>query len=101
VTKTVLHVGAGHSKNGAPLPASLRTPEWKERRLDLDQANVPHIVGSMLDMPAVADASVDAQGFGAVAGKRRPAAFDLWAVAAKGKQSDAEIRDLASRYLPA
>jgi hypothetical protein len=46
-------------------------------------------------------AILQAQGFDAVAGKRRPAAFDLWAVAAKDNQSDAEIRGLASRYLPA
>jgi protein O-GlcNAc transferase len=60
MVKTVLHVGAGHPENGAPLPASLRTSDWQERRLDIDPANEPHIVGSMLDMPAVADASVDA-----------------------------------------
>jgi SAM-dependent methyltransferase len=197
---TVLHVGAGHPKNGAPLPAGFRTPEWKELRLDIDPANVPDIVGSMLDMPAVADASVDAvysshniehvyahevsvmlkeflrvlkpngffvvtcpdlqsvaqliaedklteaaytspagpitpldilygyrpalaqgnhfmahkcgftlkvlfatlqaNGFAVVSGKRRLAAFDLWAVAAKSPMGDDEIHELAARYLP-
>lgn len=33
--------------------------DWKEIRLDIDPANEPDIVGSMLDMAAVADASVD------------------------------------------
>jgi len=200
MVKTVLHVGAGHSKNGAPLPAGLRTREWKELRLDIDPANEPHIVGSMLDMPAVADESVDAvysahniehvyphevpvvlkeflrvlkpggflivtcpdlqtvaqlvaedkladaayqspagpitpldilygyrpalaqgnlfmahkcgftlsvllatlraEGFLAVAGKRRINAFDLWAVASKGALGDDEVRQLAGTYLP-
>jgi protein O-GlcNAc transferase len=58
--RTILHVGAGHSKNGASLPPSFRTPEWKELRLDIDPANEPDIVGSMLNMEAVAADSVDA-----------------------------------------
>lgn len=199
--KTVLHIGAGHPKNGAPLPAALRTPEWKEVRLDIDPANMPDIIGSMLDMPAVTDASVDAvysahniehvypyevrvvlkeflrvlkpegflvvtcpdlqtvaqlvaddkltdaayqspagpitpldilygygpaleqgnhymahkcgftmkvliailqaAGFQAVAGKRRPVAFDLWALATKNALPDEAIRSLARQYLPA
>jgi SAM-dependent methyltransferase len=58
--RTVLHVGPGHRQNGAELPASFQTPEWREVRLDIDPGNEPDIVGSMLDMHAVADASVDA-----------------------------------------
>jgi protein O-GlcNAc transferase len=200
MTKTILHVGAGHPKNGALLPASLRTPDWTELRLDIDPANEPHIVGSMLDMPAVADGSMDAiysahniehvypyevpvmlkeflrvlkpdgflvvtcpdlqtvaqlvvedklidaayqsqagpitpldilygyrpalaqgnhfmahkcgftltvllatlqtNGFAAVAGKRRWVAFDLWAVASKGNTTDDQMRTLAGQYLP-
>lgn len=58
--KTVLHVGPGHRANGAQLPEAFRSAEWRELRLDIDPANEPDLVGSMLDMGAVADASVDA-----------------------------------------
>ena len=58
--KTILHVGPGHRQNGATLPAALQSDGWREIRLDIDPANAPDIVGSMLDMSAVADASVDA-----------------------------------------
>lgn len=58
--KTILHVGPGHRNNGAKLPAAFLSSEWQEIRLDIDPANEPDIVGSMLDMAAVADASVDA-----------------------------------------
>lgn len=59
-TKTILHVGPGHRKNGAKLPAAFQGSDWREVRLDIDQANEPDIVGSMLDMAAVQDSSVDA-----------------------------------------
>lgn len=58
--RTILHVGPGHRKNGAKLPAVFQGNDWREIRLDIDPANEPDIVGSMLDMAAVADASVDA-----------------------------------------
>jgi SAM-dependent methyltransferase len=58
--KTILHVGPGHRNNGAKLPAAFEGSEWREIRLDIDPANEPDIIGSMLDMAAVADASVDA-----------------------------------------
>lgn len=58
--KTILHVGPGHRRNGARLPAVFQTPDWREIRLDIDPINEPDIVGSMLNMPAVADASIDA-----------------------------------------
>lgn len=58
--KTILHVGPGHRSNGARLPATFQTPDWQEIRLDIDPANEPDIVGSMLDMAAMADSSVDA-----------------------------------------
>jgi protein O-GlcNAc transferase len=198
--RTVLHVGAGHPDNRATLPVGFQTPEWKELRLDIDPANEPDILGSMLDMGAVADASVDAiysshniehvyahevpivlkeflrvlkpsgflvvtcpdlqtvaqlvaddklteaaytspagpitpldilygyrpalaqgnhfmahkcgftlkvllaalqaQGFQTIAGKRRTAAFDLWAVASKAALDDDEVRQLAAHHLP-
>jgi len=56
----ILHVGPGHRKNGAKLPAVFQMPEWREFRLDIDPANEPDIIGSMLDMAAVANESVDA-----------------------------------------
>lgn len=58
--KTILHVGPGHRNNGAKLPVAFQSSDWQEIRLDIDPANEPDIVGSMLDMAAVADASVDA-----------------------------------------
>ena len=58
--RTILHVGPGHRHNGAKLPAAFQGSDWQELRLDIDPANEPDIVGSMLDMAAVADASVDA-----------------------------------------
>jgi SAM-dependent methyltransferase len=58
--KTVLHVGPGHRQNGAKLPQVFQSPEWREIRLDIDPANEPDIIGSMLDMTAVGDVSIDA-----------------------------------------
>jgi len=58
--KTVLHVGPGHRKNGAKLPAAFQGAEWKELRLDIDPSNEPDIIGSMTDMGEVLDESVDA-----------------------------------------
>ncbi len=58
--RTILHVGPGHRNNGAKLPAAFQSSEWQEIRLDIDPSNEPDIVGSMLDMAAVQDASVDA-----------------------------------------
>ncbi|MEZ5526179.1 MAG: SAM-dependent methyltransferase [Gammaproteobacteria bacterium] len=58
--RTILHVGPGHRNNGAKLPPAFQGSDWKEVRLDIDPANEPDIVGSMLDMAAVQDASVDA-----------------------------------------
>ena len=58
--KTILHVGPGHRRSGARLPDVFRTDEWREIRLDIEPANEPDIIGSMMDMAAVADCSVDA-----------------------------------------
>jgi len=58
--QTVLHVGAGHPRSGAQLPAAFRIPEWREIRLDIDPANQPDVVGSMLDMSAVSAGTIDA-----------------------------------------
>ncbi len=58
--KTILHVGPGHRNSGAKLPPAFLTAGWKELRLDIDPQNEPDILGSMLDMAAVASNSVDA-----------------------------------------
>jgi len=58
--KKLLNVGAGHRNSGAELPTAFRTSEWQEVRLDIDPKNEPDIIGSMLDMSAVASGSVDA-----------------------------------------
>jgi hypothetical protein len=58
--KTVLHVGPGHRQGGAKLPLGFQTAQWSEIRIDIDPSNEPDILGSMLDMSAVASGSVDA-----------------------------------------
>ncbi|MCX7174927.1 MAG: methyltransferase domain-containing protein [Proteobacteria bacterium] len=57
--KTFLHVGCG-SKRKDQTTSGFNTSEWNELRLDIDENVHPDIVGTMLDMSAVADASVDA-----------------------------------------
>ncbi len=59
-TKVLLNVGAGHPNNGARRLPFFQSPDWKEVRLDIDAANEPDILGSMLDMTSVANESVDA-----------------------------------------
>jgi predicted SAM-dependent methyltransferase len=58
--KTFLNVGSGPRENSAFILPAFRTPEWKEVRLDVDPAVEPDILGSMLDMSAMPDESVDA-----------------------------------------
>ncbi|XGV96994.1 MAG: tetratricopeptide repeat protein [Leptolyngbya sp. BL-A-14] len=57
--KLILHVGCGPYDPGA-LPEPLRTPEWQEIRLDINPDIEPDIIGSITDMSAVPDESVDA-----------------------------------------
>ena len=57
--KTFLHVGCGHSHKGRTTQG-FDTPGWHELRLDIDESVHPDIVGTMLDMSAVAGATVDA-----------------------------------------
>jgi hypothetical protein len=52
-----LHVGCG-PKRQAQTPFAGKP--WRERRLDIDASVQPDLVGTMTDMGAVADASVDA-----------------------------------------
>jgi len=56
---TFLHVGCGPKRKGSTTP-EFADPEWTELRLDIDPRVAPDIVGSMLDMSAVPDASADA-----------------------------------------
>jgi SAM-dependent methyltransferase len=45
-------------------------------------------------------ATLQAAGFGAVAGRQRPAKFDLWALATKRTQAEKTLRSLASMHFP-
>ncbi len=57
--KTFLHVGCG-PKHKNQTTRGFNTPDWTELRLDIDASVAPDIIGTMTDMSAVADASVDA-----------------------------------------
>ena len=57
--KTFLHVGCG-PKHKDQTTRGFNTPEWSELRLDIDASVTPDIIGTMTDMSAVADQSVDA-----------------------------------------
>jgi predicted SAM-dependent methyltransferase len=57
--RVVLHVGCG-PYNPNKLHAVFRKPGWRELRLDINPEVKPDIVASMLSMPMVGDASVDA-----------------------------------------
>ena len=57
--RTFFHVGCG-PKDKRQTTKGFCTDEWQELRLDIDETVNPDIVGTMLDMSAVADASVDA-----------------------------------------
>lgn len=54
-----LHVGCGRNTK-ARTTAAFNTAAWRECRLDIDSAVQPDIVGTMTDMQAVADQSMDA-----------------------------------------
>lgn len=57
--RTFLHVGCGPRRQADTLPA-FNAGGWREIRLDIDAAVSPDVLGSMTDMSAVADASMDA-----------------------------------------
>ncbi len=57
--KTFLHVGCGPKRKNQTTQG-FNTPDWTELRLDIDARVAPDIIGTMTDMSAVADASVDA-----------------------------------------
>lgn len=55
----LLHVGCGLSRRES-LPHFFQSAQWNEIRLDIDPQVKPDILGSILDLSAVADSSVDA-----------------------------------------
>ncbi|ROR03158.1 class I SAM-dependent methyltransferase [Desulfosoma caldarium] len=57
--KTFLHIGCG-SKRKDQTTRGFNSPAWREIRLDIDPAVQPDIVGTMTDMAAVPNESVDA-----------------------------------------
>ena len=57
--KTFLHVGCGPARK-EHTTKGFNTLDWNELRLDIDASVNPDIVGTMLDMSAVQDSSVDA-----------------------------------------
>ena len=57
--KTFLHVGCGPKRKDRTT-RGFNTEAWQELRLDIDASVAPDIIGTMTDMSAVADASVDA-----------------------------------------
>jgi len=57
--KTFLHIGCGPKRKDRTT-RGFNTDEWAELRFDIDESVKPDLVGTMTDMSAVADASVDA-----------------------------------------
>ena len=57
--KTFLHVGCGPKRKDQTTRA-FNVPEWIEQRLDIDASVEPDIIGTMTDMSAVTEATVDA-----------------------------------------
>jgi hypothetical protein len=56
---TLLHIGCG-PKRKDKTTRGFNTDAWTEVRLDIDASVEPDVLGTMTDMSAVADASVDA-----------------------------------------
>jgi len=59
MTKTFLHVGCGSKQKNQTTPC-FGQDDWQEIRFDIDPAARPDIVGTMLDMSAVASSSMNA-----------------------------------------
>lgn len=57
--KTFLHVGCGRN-NKTRTTKGFARDDWREIRFDIDRRAEPDIVGDMMEMTGVADASVDA-----------------------------------------
>lgn len=59
MTKTFLHVGSGMKNKDQTIKAFV-TENWQEIRLDIDPSVKPDVIGSITDMNAISDASVEA-----------------------------------------
>lgn len=59
MTQTFLHIGCGPQRKSGTTPG-FNTDAWQELRLDIDASVEPDLIGTMTDMSAVPDASVDA-----------------------------------------
>jgi SAM-dependent methyltransferase len=57
--RQLLHVGCGMAPRDT-LPAVFQSADWREIRMDIDERVQPDVVGSMTDMKAIGEASVDA-----------------------------------------
>ncbi len=57
--KTFLHIGCG-PKHKKQTTSGFNTSEWSELRLDIDERVAPDIIGTMTNISAVSDNSVDA-----------------------------------------
>lgn len=59
MNKTLLHVGCGPQCKNSIAPG-FHSEGWRELRLDIDERVAPDFIGSMVDMSAVMDSSIDA-----------------------------------------
>lgn len=57
--RKLLHVGCGPATKSSTCPG-FQSDDWQEIRLDIDPEGKPDILGTLLDMSEVPDASVDA-----------------------------------------
>ena len=57
--RQLLHVGCGQSRP-EQLPSCFQTAQWQEIRLDIDPQVKPDIIGSITDLSAIENASMDA-----------------------------------------
>ena len=57
--RQLLHVGCGQSRP-EQLPSCFQTVQWQEIRLDIDPQVKPDIIGSITDLSAIENASMDA-----------------------------------------
>jgi ubiquinone/menaquinone biosynthesis C-methylase UbiE len=57
--KSFLHIGCGIKRKNQTT-TGFNTNEWQEIRFDIDESNQPDLIGTMLDMKAVASDSMDA-----------------------------------------
>jgi hypothetical protein len=58
-TRTFLHIGCGHRRQRDTTPG-FNGPEWRELRFDIDPAVQPDVIGTMVDLSAIPEGSMDA-----------------------------------------